>query len=244
MLIHQCGVSNLWKWLRKLSVFYMNHMYSGCIYLLIPSWSQNNSRTAWPSFSHRMSAWSKPKHVCVMALWREAQTWAKCYLRQQHDKSPKPNWLRIPSPNAMERCVCVTLVRQEGLHWIWIHWNHNTRPSFIELFSSVSSHFHQSNYSTQLKWWWWWVAHIGRRAQHYLRKGKATTILSAVAFIRCVHFDLMLDSSWTLIGSLVLKHMTCMRMYGHRCTPVGCVFEKTCREHGFTEHIIMWYIYI
>ena len=47
----KCGVSNLWKWLRKLSVLYMNHMYSGCINLLIPLWSQNNSRTAWPSFS-------------------------------------------------------------------------------------------------------------------------------------------------------------------------------------------------
>ena len=102
----KCGVSNLSKWLRKLSVLYMNHMYSGLIFLLIPLWSQNNSRTAWPSFSHRMSAWSKPKHVCVMALWKEAQTWAKCYLRQQHDKGPKPNWLRISSPNGMECCGC------------------------------------------------------------------------------------------------------------------------------------------
>lgn len=141
-------------------------------------------------------------------------------------------------------CVCVTLVRQEGLHWIWIHWNHNTRPSFIELFSSVSSHFHQSNYSTQLKWWWW-VAHIGRRAQHYLRKGKATTILSAVAFIRCVHFDLMLDSSWTLIGSLVLKHMTCMRMYGHRCTPRMCIWKNMSwtwlyRTYNYVIYIIIY----
>ena len=138
--------------------------------------------------------------------------------------------------------VGVTLVRQEGLHWIWIHWNHNTRPSFIELFSSMSSHFHQSNYSTQLKWWW--VAHIGRRAQDYLREGKATTILSAVVFIRCVHFDLMLDSSWTRWCSNIWHACACMAIDVPRimCIWNGMSWTWLYRTYNYVIYTYIMYI--